>query len=78
MQKKSLTIEELKHLLKSAGFQSLDLKLRTKIRYHSTSAQALETSESSAFGTFLGPVPEGLRSEVKNAIIEELIKRSTP
>ena len=75
---KPLTLKELEYLLKAAGFRDVEVKLTTRTRYYSSPAHVIETSESSAFGTFLRQLPEAFRDNVKKDIEEELEKRRTP
>jgi len=70
----SLTTTELIQLLVQAGLSVEEIQLRAIKRSYATAKEFLKRSESSAFGNYLGNVPEALHDQVKADIEAECEK----
>jgi len=69
---------ELKELFKQADFELEYLDILANTNSHRTSEAALEFSEASSFGNFLGHLPEPLRSAAREEIRHALDAIKTP
>lgn len=69
---------ELEKLLSLAGFEDVNVEVRTAKRHFESPEEVLKFNEASSFGTFLKHVPESLRPGVRRDIELELEKRRTP
>lgn len=69
---------ELDRLLRGAGFVVETIESRPHVRYHPTAAAAIEFSNASSFGNFLGHLPGKLRDAARQDIEVELERLRTP
>ncbi|MET0341928.1 MAG: methyltransferase domain-containing protein [Polyangiales bacterium] len=68
---------ELGALLKGAGFVVESLEIQPNTTVHPTLEAAVEHSQASSFGNFLGHLPEPLRSQARAEILTELAQYKT-
>jgi ubiquinone/menaquinone biosynthesis C-methylase UbiE len=73
-----VSVAELGELLRQAGFTVRSLELESTSSYHPTAEAAIEFSQASSFGNFLGHLPETLQGRARREIGEELEKLRTP
>ncbi|MFB3766546.1 MAG: class I SAM-dependent methyltransferase [Methanotrichaceae archaeon] len=70
--------KEIENILKSAGFEDIDVRILIKKKHWSTPAEAIEFVEASSFGSFLNQVPDTIRHNFRKDLEAELAKRATP
>jgi ubiquinone/menaquinone biosynthesis C-methylase UbiE len=73
-----VTATELEVLLHEAGFDGVKVLARPHARVHPSAAAAIEFSDASSFGNFLGHLPEGLRGAARRDIEEAAERLRTP
>jgi len=73
-----VTIKELRQLLTELGFALSSIELVPNVTMHSTAQAAIDFSQASSFGNFLGHLPDDLRRSATNDIIRELEAFRTP
>jgi arsenite methyltransferase len=71
-------VEELKGLLLQAGFTPQSIELEENVTHHPTADAAIEFSQASSFGNYLGHLPESLRAAARREIGLELERYATP
>lgn len=69
---------ELKELFKQAVFEVEHLDILANTNHYRTAGAAIEFSEASSFGNFLGHLPEPLRSAAREEIRRALDAIKTP
>lgn len=69
---------ELGALFSNAGFTVAKLDLIPNLHFQPSAAAAIEFSQASSFGNFLGHLPEELRSQARQEIEAELETLRTP
>ncbi len=69
---------ELRELLLEAGFEVQSIELLPSRVVYATAGAAIEFSQASSFGNFLGHLPEGLRASAKDEILAEIEAMRTP
>jgi ubiquinone/menaquinone biosynthesis C-methylase UbiE len=67
-----VTVPELRRLLERTGFTVASLELVPHATIHSSPAAAIEFSQASSFGNFLGHLPPDLRAAAQAEIVSEL------
>ena len=73
-----VTLSELVELFKRANFLVSSIDIEPHVAFHATADDAIEFSQASSFGNFLGHLPEECRSAARREIAEELDKLRTP
>lgn len=73
-----VTIEEMETLLRQAGFEIKRLETRDYGRRAMSAEEAIEFSQASSFGNFLGHLPPELRERARDDIKREIGRMSTP
>jgi len=73
-----VTVKELQDLLLHIGFLVTAILLVPSITFHPTACAALDFSQASSFGNFLGHLPEELRCPATNEILRALEASRTP
>jgi ubiquinone/menaquinone biosynthesis C-methylase UbiE len=67
-----VSIEEITSLLIETGFEPMKVEARPTARPHLSPEDAIQYSEASSFGNFLGHLPEELRAQAREEIRREL------
>jgi arsenite methyltransferase len=73
-----VSADELGNLFTSAGFTVEQVDVIPNLHFHPSAAAAIEFSQASSFGNFLGHLPEALRSQARQEIETELDALKTP
>jgi SAM-dependent methyltransferase len=73
-----VTVKELQDLLLDIGFVVTAIMLVPNVTFHPTASAALDFSQASSFGNFLGHLPEELRCSATNEILRALEASRTP
>jgi arsenite methyltransferase len=73
-----VSVAELGQLLSQAGFVPQSIELAPNVTHHPTPAAAIEFSQASSFGNYLGHLPEALRAAARRDLEAELEKLRTP
>ena len=73
-----VTVKELQDLLLDIGFVVTTIMLVPNVTFHPTASSALDFSQASSFGNFLGHLPEELRCSATNEILRALEASRTP
>jgi hypothetical protein len=73
-----VNIDQLRALLSDAGFEPNVLEIRESPTVHANAEAAIEFSQASSFGNFLGHLPDALRPQALREIAAELEKTRTP
>jgi ubiquinone/menaquinone biosynthesis C-methylase UbiE len=73
-----VTVKELQDLLLHIGFLVTSIMLVPNVSFHPTPCAALEYSQASSFGNFLGHLPDELRCSATNEILRALEASRTP
>jgi arsenite methyltransferase len=69
---------ELRGLFQQTGFQVVSIDVEPNSILHASPEAAIEHSQASSFGNFLGHLPENLRAAARAEIVRELEKFRTP
>jgi arsenite methyltransferase len=69
---------ELKGLFEEVGFAVSSIEVVPNVIVHASPEAAIQHSQASSFGNFLGHLPETLREQAKAEILRELEKYRTP
>ncbi len=69
---------ELREWLVDTGFAVRSIELEPQSNHQPTADAAIEFSQASSFGNFLGHLPESLRASARREIAEELERLRTP
>jgi arsenite methyltransferase len=67
-----VSVEELRELLRSAGFVNVRIELEPNVHIQPSADAAIEFSEASSFGNYLGHLPAALRASAIHQIKQEL------
>jgi ubiquinone/menaquinone biosynthesis C-methylase UbiE len=70
--------DELRELLRGAGFVDIQIDLEPNAQLQPSAEAAIEFSDASSFGNYLGHLPAELRSSAVRQIKEELESLRTP
>jgi arsenite methyltransferase len=73
-----VSASELRGLFEQTGFQVVALDVEANNILHASPEAAIEHSQASSFGNFLGHLPEKLRAAARAEILDELEKSRTP
>jgi ubiquinone/menaquinone biosynthesis C-methylase UbiE len=73
-----VNMSELEELLHRTGFSVQSIELESTSSHHPTAESAIEFSQASSFGNFLGHLPEKLRVRARTEIADELERLRTP
>lgn len=73
-----VSLNELGGLLETTGFRTTRLELQPSVTVHASPADAIEFSQASSFGNFLGHLPEELRRPARKEIETQLETLRTP
>jgi len=73
-----VTVKELQDLLLDIGFVVTAIMLVPNVTFHPTACAALDFSQASSFGNFLGHLPEELRCSATSEILRTLEASRTP
>jgi arsenite methyltransferase len=72
------SVDELRDLLVQAGFEVRSIELAPKVMVHASADAAIDFSQASSFGNFLGHLPEALRRTAREEIRKEVEALRTP
>jgi arsenite methyltransferase len=67
-----VSIEEMTSVLTETGFEPIKVAARPTARPHLSPEDAIQYSEASSFGNFLGHLPEELRAQAREEVRREL------
>ena len=67
-----MSLEEIASLLTETGFEPIIVEARQTARPHLSPEDAIQYSEASSFGNFLGHLPEELRARAREEVRREL------
>jgi arsenite methyltransferase len=73
-----VTVDELRALLVQAGFDVRSIELSPNVAVHATADAAIDFSQASSFGNFLGHLPDDLRRAARDEIRKEVESLRTP
>ncbi len=73
-----VSASELRGLFEQTGFQVVSINIEPNNILHASTEAAIEHSQASSFGNFLGHLPEHLRAAARAEILSELEKFRTP
>ncbi len=73
-----VTLSELVELFERAKFVMQSIDIEPHVGFHATAGDAIEFSQASSFGNFLGHLPEDRRAAARTEIADELEKLRTP
>lgn len=68
---------ELRGLLEQTGFEVSSIEIVPNVIVHASPEAAIQHSQASSFGNFLGHLPENLREQARADILRELEKHRT-
>ncbi len=73
-----VSAEELETLFSETGFETKTIDVQPNVQIQPSAEAAIEFSQASSFGNFLGNLPEEFRAVARGRIKEELEKLRTP
>jgi arsenite methyltransferase len=73
-----VTLTELAELFEAARFEVRSIDIEPHVGHFGTAEDAIEFSQASSFGNFLGHLPEDCRDQARREIAAELEKLRTP
>lgn len=73
-----VSASELQGLFEQTGFEVVSIDVSPNSILHASPEAAIEHSQASSFGNFLGHLPESLRASARAEILRELEKHRTP
>jgi arsenite methyltransferase len=73
-----VSVVELKKLFAETGFGEESIELERNVIYHPTAEAAIQFSQASSFGNYLGHLPDALRASARKEIAAELERHATP
>jgi len=73
-----VTVSELAQLLEAAGLETTRIELQENVQFQLDADVAIEFTEASSFGNFLGHLPQALRDRAVQDIKKELETLRTP
>jgi arsenite methyltransferase len=73
-----VSVDELRSLLVQAGFEVRSLELAPNVTIHASADTAIDFSQASSFGNFLGHLPDPLRRAAREEIRKEVETFRTP
>jgi arsenite methyltransferase len=73
-----VSVDELRGLLVQAGFKVRSIELSPNVAVHASADAAIDFSQASSFGNFLGHLPDDLRRAARDEIRKEVEALRTP